>query len=87
MIRQSRHIQTAPHTIYLLFLTQFVVRVCVGTFFAEMAEGRLFFRLLSHGIVSTALVDNSMVVKRCFFREIAIKFSRNDAYIFHFLLG
>ena len=41
VIRQSRHIQPAPRTIYLLFLTQFVVRVCVGTFFAEMAKCRL----------------------------------------------
>ena len=87
MMQQSRHIQPAPRAIYLLFLTQFVVRVCVGTFFAEMAECRLFLRLLSHGIVSTALVDTSMVVKRRFSREVAVKFSRNDAYICHLLLG
>ena len=42
MIRQSRHIQPSPRTNYLLFLTQFVVRVCVGTFFAGMVECWLF---------------------------------------------
>ena len=71
----SAHTQPAPRTIYLLFLTQFVVRVCVGTFFAGMAESRLFFLLLSHGIISTALVDTSMVVKRRFSSEVTVKFS------------
>ena len=56
MIRQSRHIQPAPCTVYLLFLTQFVVRVCVEAFFGEMDEFRLFFGLLYLGIVSTTLV-------------------------------
>ena len=62
MMQQSWHIQPAPRTIYLLFLTQCVVSVCVGILFSEMVECRLFFRLLSHGIVSDALVDTSMVV-------------------------
>ena len=38
-------------------------------------ECLLFFRLLSHGIVSTDLVDTSMVVKRRFSSEVAIKFA------------
>ena len=87
MIRQSRHIQPAPRTIYLLFLTQFVVRVCVGTFFAEFAECRHFIPLFSHEIVSTALIDTSMVVKRRFYREFAVMFSRNDAYSVHLRRG
>ena len=74
----SAHTQPAPRTIYLLFLTQFVVRVCVGTFFAGMVECWLFFLLLSHGIVSTDLDDTSMVVKRRFSSEVAVKFSRKD---------
>ena len=61
MIRQSRHIQLAPRAVYLLFLTQFVIRVCVESFFGEMDEFRLFFRLLYLGIVSTTLVDISIV--------------------------
>ena len=74
MIRQSRHIQPAPRTVYLLFLTQFVVRDCVEAFFGEMDEFRLFFRLLYLGIVFTTLVDISMVVTRRFSREVAVKF-------------
>ena len=82
----SAHSTCSPY--YLPpFLTQFVVIVCVGTFFAEFAECRLFFLLLSHGIVSTALVGTSMVVKRRFSREVAVKFSRNDAYSVHLRRG
>ena len=43
MIPHSRHIQPAPSTIYLLFLTQFVVRVAMCSyFFSEMVECQLF---------------------------------------------
>ena len=42
MSQQSQHIQPAPSTIFLLFLTQFVVRACIDTLFVEMANGGSF---------------------------------------------
>ena len=85
MIPQSRHI----HNLLPVLFTSFFLPsssseyVWVYTFFAGMVECWLFFLLLSHGIVSTDLVDTSMVVKRRFFSEVAVKFSRKDPYIFH----
>ena len=85
MIPQSRHI----HNLLPVLFTSFFLPsssseyAWVYTFFAGMVECWLFFLLLSHGIVSTDLVDTSMVVKRRFSSEVAVKFSRKDPYIFH----
>ena len=86
MIRQSRHIHNLLPELFTSFFYPVHHPSLRGYFLCRNGRMSAFFRLHSHEIISNALVDASMVDKRRFSSEVAVKFSRKDPYILHLRL-